>query len=72
MEAIARRTYIAESIAEAKRSRGMDIDDPEREREVVERVVSKADKLDLDPDTVGRVFRLLIEMNKEMQRDHDA
>lgn len=50
----------------------MDIDDPEREREVVERVVSKADKLDLDPDTVGRVFRLLIEMNKEMQRDHDA
>lgn len=72
MEAIARRTYIAESIAEAKRSRGLEIDDPERENEVVERVVGKADKLDLDTTTVRRVFRLLIEMNKDMQRDHDG
>lgn len=72
MEAIARRTYIAESIAEVKREKGMRIHDPDREEEVIQRVVEKAGKLELDSETVRRVFELLIEMNKEEQRNHDA
>lgn len=69
LENIARRTYIADSIAEAKRRRGMSIDDPEREREVIDRVVERAEKLDVETESVKEVFELLIEMNKRRQRD---
>lgn len=70
VESIARRTYVAESIAQVKEERGMEIHDPDREQDVLERVADRADSLDVDPEVVREVFELLMEMSKDEQRRH--
>lgn len=70
VESIARRTYVAESIAQVKEDRGMDICDPDREERVLERVEERAEALDLDPEALREVFELLMEMSKREQRRH--
>jgi chorismate mutase, archaeal type len=70
VESIARRTYVVESIAEVKEERGMEIQDPEREQIVLERVAERAEALDVDPEDVREVFELLMDMSKKEQRRH--
>ncbi|MFP4187822.1 MAG: chorismate mutase [Halobacteriales archaeon] len=70
VESIARRTYVAESIAQVKDERGIEIHDPDREEEVLERVAERAESLDVDPAVVREVFELLMEMSKDEQRRH--
>ncbi|MFW5984207.1 MAG: chorismate mutase, partial [Halobacteria archaeon] len=65
-----RRTYVAESIAQVKGERGMEIHDPDREEEVLKRVGERAEALDVDPDVVRDVFELLMQMSKDEQRRH--
>ncbi len=61
--------YVVEEIAEVKDSDGMEIEDRERELEVVDRAVERAEELGVDPDGVRDVFETLIEMSKQRQRD---
>ncbi|MDY6764277.1 MAG: chorismate mutase [Halobacteria archaeon] len=69
---IARRTYLAESIARAKADLGLEVDDPDREREVIEHAVERAENLGIDDRKIADVFRVLIEMSKKEQREwHD-
>jgi chorismate mutase len=70
VESIARRTYVAESIAQVKDERGMEIHDPDREECVLKRVAERAEALDVDPETVREVFELLMDMSKDEQRRH--
>jgi chorismate mutase len=70
VESIARRTYVAESIAEVKEERGMEIQDPEREERVLDRVGERAEALEVDPEDVREVFELLMDMSKKEQRRH--
>lgn len=60
---------VVEQIAEVKQDDGMEIEDREREREVVERAVERAEELGVHPDGVREVFETLIEMSKRRQRD---
>ena len=70
VESIARRTYVVESIAEVKKERGMEIHDPMREEEVLDRVAERAEALDVDPEDVREVFELLMDISKKEQRRH--
>jgi len=70
VESIARRTYVVESVAQVKKKRGMEIHDPEREEEVLDRVAERAEALDIDPDDVREVFELLMDISKKEQRRH--
>ncbi|XGI82933.1 chorismate mutase [Halorutilales archaeon Cl-col2-1] len=70
VETVARRTYIAESIAEVKMQEGREINDPEREEVVYDRVAEKAEALGIDPERTCEIFEILIEMSKEKQRSH--
>jgi chorismate mutase len=70
VENIARRTYVAESIAQVKQESGVEIHDPEREQKVLQRVSDRAESLDVDPETVREVFELLMDMSKDEQRRH--
>ncbi len=60
--------YVVEDVAEVKDSGGRDIEDREREREVVDRAVSRAEELDVDGEGVRELFETLIEMSKRRQR----
>ena len=70
VELIARRTYIADTIAEVKAEQDLPTTDEGQEEKVMERAGANADKFDVDSNLVKAVFRLLIELNKVEQRQN--
>jgi chorismate mutase len=69
VELVARRTYVAEAIAEVKTREGLPTTDGEQEQAVIDRAGENADRLDVDETLVRAIFRLLIELNKVEQRE---
>ncbi|MFW5977689.1 MAG: chorismate mutase [Halohasta sp.] len=70
VELIARRTYVADTIAEVKDDLDLPTTDESQEDKVMERAGENADKFDVDSNLVKAVFRLLIELNKVEQRQN--
>jgi chorismate mutase len=69
VDLIARRTYVADSIADVKAEQGMDTVDEGQEAAVMERAGRNAEAFDVDSNMVKAIFRLLIELNKIEQRE---
>ena len=69
VELIARRTYVADTIAEVKSDRGLPTTDEEQETRVMERAGANAERFEVDANLVKAIFRLLIELNKVEQRE---
>ncbi|PSQ16188.1 chorismate mutase [Halobacteriales archaeon QS_8_69_26] len=69
VELIARRTYVADTIAGVKERRGMATTDERQEERVMERAAENAERFDVDGNLVKAIFRLLIELNKIEQRE---
>ncbi|WP_144900901.1 chorismate mutase [Halobellus captivus] len=69
VELIARRTYVADSVAQVKDDRGLPTTDEGQEERVMERAGRNAENFDVDSNLVKAVFRLLIELNKVEQRE---
>jgi chorismate mutase len=69
VELIARRTYVADTIAEVKAQQGLPTTDEEQESRVMERAGENAEQFDVDANLVKAIFRLLIELNKVEQRE---
>lgn len=70
VELIARRTYVADTIAQVKSERGMSTTDEEQEARVMDRAGENAKQLEVDDNLVKAIFRLLIELNKIEQREN--
>jgi len=70
VELIARRTYVADTIAEVKSERDLPTTDEGQEDKVMDRAGENADKFDVDSNLVKAVFRLLIELNKVEQQQN--
>ncbi|WP_107426127.1 chorismate mutase, partial [Streptomyces milbemycinicus] len=64
----AQRLLTADQVAAAKWGTDSPIDDPERERQVLEAVAEQARALGADPEATVRIFRDQIEANKLVQR----
>jgi chorismate mutase len=64
----ARRVLIADRVAAAKFGTSQPIDDPVRERQVLDLAASRAVELGIDPEATVRVFRDQIEASKIVQR----
>jgi chorismate mutase len=69
VELIARRTYVADTIAEVKAEQGLPTTDEGQEQQVMDRAGKNAEKYDVDANLVKAIFRLLIELNKVEQRE---
>jgi chorismate mutase len=69
VELIARRTYVADTIAEVKAEQGLPTTDEQQETRVMERAGANAEQFDVDANLVKAIFRLLIELNKVEQRE---
>jgi len=69
VELIARRTYVADTIAEVKAGQGLPTTDEQQEQRVMERAGENAEQFDVDANLVKAIFRLLIELNKVEQRE---
>jgi len=70
VELIARRTYVASSVARVKAERGLPTTDESQEAAVMDRAGRYAERFDVDPNLVKAIFRLLIELNKVEQREN--
>lgn len=70
VELIARRTYVADTIAAVKEEQGMPTTDERQEERVMERAGANAEQFDVDANLVKAIFRLLIELNKVQQREN--
>ncbi|GGN16363.1 chorismate mutase [Halarchaeum nitratireducens] len=70
VELIARRTYVADAVADVKADEGMATTDEAQEEAVMARAGENAEAFDLDSNLVKAVFRLLIELNKIQQREN--
>jgi chorismate mutase len=68
VELVARRTYVADTIAEVKAEQGLPTTDESQEARVMERAAENAERFEVDANLVKAVFRLLIELNKAEQR----
>ncbi len=69
VELIARRTYVADTIAEVKAEQGLPTTDEQQEQQVMDRAGENAERFDVDANLVKAIFRLLIELNKVEQRE---
>jgi len=69
VELIARRTYVADTIAAVKNERGLPTTDEDQEQRVMDRAGQNAERFDVDANLVKAIFRLLIELNKVEQRE---
>ncbi|MGW3419653.1 chorismate mutase [Streptomyces phaeochromogenes] len=67
-ELFTERLLLADKVAAAKYGTEAPIDDPARERQILDDVAARAAGLGLDPDSVTAVFRDQIEANKVVQR----
>ncbi|MGV9249728.1 chorismate mutase [Streptomyces sp. NPDC003710] len=67
-ELFAERLLLADKVAAAKYGTDKPIDDPVRERQILDDVAARAVGLGLNPDAVTAVFRDQIEANKLVQR----
>ena len=70
VELIARRTYVADTIAQVKADRELPTTDERQEERVMERAGENAARFDVDANLVKAIFRLLIELNKVHQREN--
>ncbi|ADQ67476.1 chorismate mutase [Halogeometricum borinquense] len=69
VELIARRTYVADTVARVKDERDLPTTDESQEEVVMERAGENAERFDVDSNLVKAIFRLLIELNKVEQRE---
>ncbi len=69
VELIARRTYVADTIAQVKDEKDLPTTDEEQEQRVMDRAGENAEQYDVDANLVKAIFRLLIELNKVEQRE---
>ena len=70
VELIARRTYVADTIAAVKADRDLPTTDEQQEQRVMDRAGENAEQFDVDANLVKAIFRLLIELNKVEQREN--
>nr|WP_302082856.1 chorismate mutase [Salinibaculum sp. KK48] len=70
VELIARRTYVADTIAQVKDQQGLPTTDEQQEQAVMDRAGENAEQFDVDANLVKAIFRLLIELNKVEQREN--
>ena len=68
VELIARRTYVADTVAAVKDRRDLPTTDESQEQAVMDRAGENAEQFDVDANLVKAIFRLLIELNKVEQR----
>ncbi len=69
VELIARRTYVADTVAAVKAERDLPTTDEGQEERVMDRAGANAEQFDVDANLVKAIFRLLIELNKVEQRE---
>lgn len=66
---VAARIQVVLKVGDYKRARGMHVYDPERERQLLDRL-ARAAKPPLDPETARRIFERLVDESRRIEQRH--
>lgn len=69
LELVARRLVLVMKVGEVKRGRGLDVYDPSRERDMLERV-ARAAQAPLTGEMAQRIFQCIIEESRNLEQRH--
>ena len=69
LELVAQRIKVILAVGDYKRARSMPAYDPERERQMLERLCARAQG-PLDAETVRRIFERLIDESRRIEQSH--
>jgi len=69
LELVARRLVLVMKVGEVKRSQGLDVYDPNRERDLLERV-ARAASAPLTAAMAQRIFQRIIEESRNLEQRH--
>jgi chorismate mutase len=69
VELLAERLRLVMQVGEVKRESALDIYDPERERELLERVAAAAPE-PLEPEMARRIFQCIIQESRNLEQRH--
>jgi chorismate mutase len=68
LEFLVQRFSVSREIGEIKTSKGIDIRDPNREKEIIERLTNKLDGK-LDKDDIASIFGPIYKISKRLQKN---
>jgi chorismate mutase len=68
IELIARRTYLASEIIQAKQILEMEIEDPEREEYIQKKIKEIAREKKIDPASLSQIMKILADLSKKEQK----
>jgi len=68
LEFLVQRFSVSREIGEIKASKGIDIRDPNREKEIIERLTNKLDGK-LDKDDIASIFGPIYKISKRLQKN---
>jgi chorismate mutase-like protein len=71
VELIAERLRLVKQVGEIKRGSGLEVYDPERERDLLQRV-SQAAPAPLEPAMAQRIFECIIQESRNLEQRHVA
>jgi monofunctional chorismate mutase len=63
-----KRLQISKKIGDYKKSNGIEVFQPGREKALLERIAEKSKELEMDPIYIVKIFELLIQNSKDIQR----
>lgn len=69
LDLIRERVRLVLEVGDLKRERDMQVYDPEREQQLLDRLAAQA-KPPLDGETVARVFQRLVEESRRLEQEH--
>jgi chorismate mutase len=69
LDLVSERVKVVLAVGDYKRARAMSAYDPERERQMLERLCARAQS-PLDPETVRRIFERLIDESRRIEQGH--
>jgi len=68
LESLIQRFSVSREIGEIKASKGIDIRDPNREKEIIERLTNKLDGK-LNKDDIASIFGPIYKISKKLQKN---
>lgn len=72
LDLIIERLRIVQEIGQVKKENGVGIIDENREKEILDRLIAKADEKGINPDVVRKIWRVLMEISYEIEGEKNG
>lgn len=72
LELVSSRAQLVKEIGRIKKEKSLTILDEQREAEIYDRLVNKANEKGIDPESVKKIWKALIDLSYKVEGDEDG